>query len=193
MEQPAASAHGASVPGALQAILVDADSYLLELTRYVVLNPLRVGMVASPAAWPWSSYRATKGEADAPSWLETDGLLAQFGMHRSEVVAAYERFVGAGVGLASIWRHLNRQVFLGDDAFVARAQKRAALRSDDVNIPRAQRRPPASALEVIANRHPDRDTAMREAWATGAYSYAQIAAHFGVHFTTVGRIVRRWT
>lgn len=61
-----ASAHGAPVPGRYKAILVDADSYLLELTRYVVLNPVRAGMVASPAAWQWSSYHATTGEADAP-------------------------------------------------------------------------------------------------------------------------------
>lgn len=120
-------------------------------------------------------------------------MLAQFGTRRAEAVAAYERFVREGIGRESIWRHLNRQVFLGDDAFVARAQKRAVLRPDDVNIPRVQRSPPAPALEAIANRHPDRDTAMRAAWATGAYSYAQIAANFGVHFTTVGRIVCRWT
>jgi DNA-directed RNA polymerase specialized sigma24 family protein len=56
--------------------------------------------------------------------------------------------------------------------------------------------PPAQPLNAIAKNaiakaHPDRDTAMRVAWATGEYSYTQIAAHFGVHFTTVGRIVRR--
>lgn len=58
-------------------------------------------------------------------------------------------------------------------------------------VPRAQRRPPAPPLKAIAEAHPERDTAMRAAWATGEYSYTQIAAYFGVHFTTVGRIVRR--
>ncbi|WP_293385573.1 hypothetical protein [Phenylobacterium sp. SCN 70-31] len=91
----------------------------------------------------------------------------------------------------SIWKHLNRQVFLGDDAFVAGAHQRAGQRSDDINIPRAQRRPPAPPLKAIAKAHPDRDSAMRAAWATGEYSYTQIAAYFGVHFTTVGRIVRQ--
>lgn len=69
----------------------------------------------------------------------------------------------------------------------------AALRPEpeDINIPCAQRRPPAPPLAAIAKVHPDRDAAMRAAWATGEYSYAQIAAHFGVHFTTVGRAVRR--
>lgn len=177
--------------GRFKAVLVDADSYLLELTRYVVLNPVRAGMVAAAVDWPWSNYRATTGEVDAPAWLEVDGLLAQFGTRRSRAVAAYERFVRDGVGADSIWQHLNRQAFLGDDAFVARAHKRASQRSDDVNIPRAQRRPPAPPLNAIAAKHTDRNDAMIAAWATGEYSYSQIAEHFGVHFTTVGRVVRR--
>src|SRR5690606_9803732 len=176
--------------GRFKAVLVDADRYLLELTRYVVLNPVRAHMVKSAGDWPWSSYRATIGDADAPAWLETDGLLAQFGRRRSRAVAAYERFIDEGVDADSIWRHLNRQAFLGDDAFVAKAHKRASLRADDLNIPRAQRRPPAPSLKAIAKAHPDRNDAIRAAWATGEYSYAQIAEHFGVYFTTVGRIVR---
>ncbi|MCK9368093.1 MAG: transposase [Metallibacterium scheffleri] len=177
--------------GRYKAILVDADNYLLELTRYVVLNPVRAHMVDAPAKWPWSSYQAVTGEVDAPAWLETDGLLAQFGTRRARAVAAYEKFVHEGMEGESIWKHLNRQVFLGNDAFVAGAHQRTGLRPDDINIPRAQRRPPAQPLDAIAKAHPDRDTAMRAAWATGEYSYTQIAAHFGVHFTTVGRIVRR--
>ena len=56
---------------------------------------------------------------------------------------------------------------------------------------RAQRRPPAPSLKAIAKSHPDRDEAMYAAWVTGEYSYAQIATHFGVHFITIGRVVRR--
>jgi putative transposase len=53
--------------GRYKAILVDADSYLLELTRYVVLNPVRAHVVDSPAKWPWNSYQAVMGELDAPA------------------------------------------------------------------------------------------------------------------------------
>ena len=176
--------------GRFKAILVDADSYLLELTRYVVLNPVRAGMVRQARDWKWSSYRATIGEATAPQWLQTDGLLAQFGSRRARAVDAYKQFVREGRQADPIWRHLNRQVFLGDDAFVARALKRTVSRSDDVNIPRKQRRRPAPPLDVIASKHRDRDAAMCAAWATGQYSYTQLATHFGVHFTTVGRAVR---
>ena len=95
-----------------------------------------------------------------------------------------------GVEGESIWEHLNRQVFLGDDTFVARANQRALHRPNGINIPRAQRRPAAPTSKAIADAHPDRNTAMRAAWAAGEYSYTQIAAHLGVHFTTIGRIVR---
>ena len=175
--------------GRYKAILVDADSYLLELSSYVVLNPVRAGMVGSAGEWPWSSYLAMLGEAGVPDWLETDGLLAAFGKRRADARRRYAAFVAAGVGQPSIWSALNRQVFLGDDAFVARMQRKAS-QSEDVNIPRAQRRPPAPSLAAIARKHRDRNAAMVAAHATGEYSYQQIGGRFGVHFTTVGRVVR---
>jgi putative transposase len=64
--------------GRFKGILVDRDVYLLELTRYVVLNPVRAQMVEAPEHWPWSSYRAMIGSAPAPPWLAVDGLLSQF-------------------------------------------------------------------------------------------------------------------
>lgn len=133
--------------GATTAIPVDADSYLPELILNVVLNPVRAQMVDSPAKWSWSCYQAVVGEVDAPAGLETDGLLAQFVTPRALAVAAYERFTHEGMEGESIWEHLNREVFLGDDAFVAGAHQHAGQRSDDVNIPRAQRRPPCRTAE----------------------------------------------
>lgn len=60
--------------GRFKAILVDRDAYLIQLCPYVELNPVRAGMVAEPAAWPWSSYRAHTGQAEPPPWLDTAGL-----------------------------------------------------------------------------------------------------------------------
>ncbi len=175
--------------GRFKAILVDGDSYLLELARYVVLNPVRAGMVRAPGDWPWSSYRAMTAAVGAPEWLATDGLLAAFAKRRSTAVQRYMRFVADGIGADSIWNDLNGQAFLGDDAFVARSL-RHAKHQDDVNIPKAQRRPPAPSLDTVARNHRNRDEAIVAAHASGGYSYQQIAEYFGVHFTTVGRIVR---
>ena len=175
--------------GRYKAIVVDADTYLLELARYIVLNPVRAGMVADPGEWPWSSYRAMLGQASCPPWLAVGGLLSLFAKRRSTAVQRYVRFVAEGQGLPSIWAQLNRQVFLGDDAFVKRARAALEEASEDVNIPHAQRRPPAPPLAEFVRRK-GRDAAMAAAHATGEYSYQQIAEAFGVHFTTVGRVVR---
>ncbi len=177
--------------GRFKAILVDSDAYLLELARYVVLNPVRAGMVKRVADWPWSSYRASLGLAPADGFLAVDGLLAQFAARRGVAQQRYAKFVAEGIKSATPWKQLKAQVFLGDDQFVEQMQKRAGKNQrQDVQIPVAHRRPPPAPLIQIEKAAADRNGAIVRAHATGAYSYQQIADHFGVHFTTVGRIVR---
>jgi len=101
-------------------VLVERGAYLLERARYVVLNPVRAGMVRDAKDWPWSSYRAMLGQELAPAWLKTDWLLGQFDRERSRAQAGYTSFVGQGVGQPSIWEALRHQVFLGSEAFVER-------------------------------------------------------------------------
>jgi len=177
--------------GRFKAILVDKNNYLLELCRYVVLNPMRVRKVRAPGNWPWSSYRAMVGEAEAPKWLGTSAMLAQFSKQRAAARRRYKKFVAEGVGGDSIWSALRQQIYLGDDRFVKRMQKKARVRGDESSIPRVQRRPPAPSIAAITRKHRDRNEAIAVAYATGAYSYREIAEHFGIHLATVGRIVRR--
>ena len=62
--------------GRYKSILVDEDAYLLELSRYIVLNPVKAGMVKQAGQWAWSSYQAMTGEVSAPEWLSSDYLLS---------------------------------------------------------------------------------------------------------------------
>ncbi|MDT8384348.1 MAG: transposase [Gammaproteobacteria bacterium] len=176
--------------GRFKGILVDKESYLLELARYVVLNPVRAGMVKHPGKYPWSSYRAMLGDAPVPGWLATDVTLARFGRRRAEARRRYNEFVLEGISGNSIWEGLRQQIYLGDEKFVARMQKKADVQGDELSIPRAQRRGPAPTLAKIAARHRTRNDAIIAAYATGAYSYREIAEHFGIHLATVGRLVR---
>lgn len=176
--------------GRFKGILVDKDAYLLELSRYVVLNPVRAGMVDSADQWPWSSYRAMMGQSPAPKWLAIDGLLGQFGRDRNTARHHYRRFVLDGVE-RDLWEGLRQQIFLGDEAFVERMQEKAKIIGDELTVPEAQRRPPPPRLVEIAASHEERNAAIVSAYATGAYSYREIAEHFNVHLATVGRIVRR--
>jgi DNA-directed RNA polymerase specialized sigma24 family protein len=176
--------------GRYKAVLADADSYLLELARYVVLNPVRAGMVQNPDDWPWSSYSAMIGKATPDKWLTTEGILAQFSTDHLAAVKRYVEFVAAGLGRESIWKSLSRQVFLGDDKFVERMQSKYEGLSEVIGVPKAQQRAPAPSLDKMASEYEHRDQGILAAYATGEYSYQQIAEHYGLHFTTVGKIVR---
>ena len=99
--------------GRYKAILVDKDAYLLELCRYIVLNPLRATRVKRLDGWPWSSYAATAGQTHAPSWLAVKAVRRLFASR-----AAYRRFVDQGIGQASPWTQLRGQIYLGGEAFL---------------------------------------------------------------------------
>lgn len=175
--------------GRYKAILVEKDSYLLELARYVVLNPVRAGMTAEAGDWPWSSYRAMIGEASAPKWLETDWLLGQFGGRRRSAVRSYIDFVRAGVGVECLWKQVSGQIFLGSDAFAEEMKRQLPGDRDLREVPRAQRRPVAQPLSHYAGSG-DRRRAMAEAYASGDYTMREIADYFGVHYATVSRAIR---
>jgi hypothetical protein len=51
---------GHVLQGRYKAIIAQKESYLLELVRYIVLNPVRAGMLRSAKDWPWCSYRASQ-------------------------------------------------------------------------------------------------------------------------------------
>jgi putative transposase len=172
--------------GRYKAILVQRDTYLLALARYVVLNPVRAKQVSDPAAWPWSSHRSLAGLEPAPPWLHTASILAHFPHRR-----AYTRFVRAGLAASSVWGGLRQQIFLGDDEFVGRMHAQGASRAGSAEIPRAQRRLPPKPLSYYAGRFADPHRAMVAAFQSGAYTMQAIAAHFGVHYATVSRAVRR--
>jgi REP element-mobilizing transposase RayT len=131
--------------GRYKSILVEKESYLLELARYVVLNPVRAGIVDDPQQWSWSSYAAMTGEKQAPPWLQTDWILGQFNRNRDQAVMGYVDFVRAGAGMPSVWERLRGQVYLGSDAFLQRIQA-LSDKTSLAEIPRTQRRPLAQPL-----------------------------------------------
>jgi hypothetical protein len=79
--------------GRFKAVLVDADDYLKQLSRYIHLNPVRAGMVAHCQDYPWSSYPAFGGYIKAPEWLETRWLLSLFGKDQGKAKRRYRDFV----------------------------------------------------------------------------------------------------
>lgn len=176
--------------GRYKAILVDRESHLLELSRYVVLNPVRAGMTKRPDEWRWSSLRAMLGFEVAPVWMETDWILRHFGDEQAEARMRYLDFVQCGIELPSIWDGLRHQIYLGSDDFMQKMQRRLGETAVMLKeIPRLQRRNPVPPLEQFL-RQSDRAQGMALAYASGAYTKAEIARAFGVHYSTVSRLVK---
>ena len=140
--------------GRFRAILVEREAHLLEVARYVVLNPVRVGLARSAASWPWSSYKATAGLVEGPEWLETAWTIEQFGRRPAEARRRYAAFVADGKGSGyDPWSQLRGQVFLGSEGFAREAgrkahQKTAATATKEV--PRVQREPVTRIPEEVA-------------------------------------------
>lgn len=176
--------------GRYKAILVQKEGYLLELSRYVVLNPVRARMVEEPIAWPWSSLQAVLGGCEVPDWLDTDWLLSHFAPERQPARRGYMRFVMDGADRPSPLNQVQHQMLLGDPTFVAKIQD--ANSSDELReVSKAHRRSVAKPLAHYQGTYTDRDTAMAEAYASGAYTMKEIGDFFGVHYMTVSRAVRR--
>jgi REP-associated tyrosine transposase len=80
--------------------LIETDEHLREACRYVVLNPVRAGICASPEEWPWSSYHATAGFVHPPSFLAAGEVLRMFGEDPGRARLAYRAFIAAGTDTA---------------------------------------------------------------------------------------------
>jgi putative transposase len=177
--------------GRYKAILVQKDGYLLELARYIVLNPLRANVVKKLGDWPWSSHHFTMGRTAAPTWLNTDWLLSQFGASRQEAMSAYENFVVAGHGLSNPLNKTSHQVLLGDEAFIA--YHRQPPQPDLIRaVSKVQRRSLALPLDEYEKKYANRDEAMAQAYYSTAFTMRQIGEQFGVSYKTVGRAVQKF-
>ena len=179
--------------GRYKAILVDKSSYLLELSRYVVLNPVRAQMVDSPGDWVWSSYRYTLGEIESPNWLATDAMLLQFSSNRERACERFVAFVLQGVGV-NLWIHLKQQIYLGDKQFVADQQaylEKTISETSLAEVPHKQRRKPAKELSFYEANNASLEVAVCAAFDSGGYTQKAIAEYFGLHYSTVSKMIAR--
>lgn len=136
--------------GRFKAIVVQKQAHLLELHRYIVLNPVRAGLVRRPEDWPWSNYRATSGAIAPPPWLEVGGTLSLFSTFGSGANGAYIRFVADGAGRpGSPLDRIHRQIYLGDRRFLEEMSGKIEQRRPDHEIPAAHRIPAIVEIEEI--------------------------------------------
>ncbi len=175
--------------GRYKAILVQKEGYLLELARYIVLNPVRASMVRSAREWTWSSYRDTAGYRKAPPWLCTDWILAAFGKRKSNAIDKYQKFVSEGKGQPSPWEQLRNQVFLGSEQFVEDLRNKIDKDKDLSEIPTSQRRAKPRSLSYYEMQATTRNEGIFNAYASGGYSMKEIGDYYGLHYSRVSRLL----
>ena len=173
--------------GRFTAILVEKEAHLLELCRYVVLNPVRAKMVSHPWMWAWSSYRATVGETHIPGCLTTEWVLGQFGQRVGPAQERYRLFVAEGRGGSGPWEQLIGQIYLGSEGFVTLHQPNRVIR----DIPRRQTQAQRPSLHVLFQQRVEPERLIRVAYRQYGYRLAEIASHLGVHAATVSRQLKR--
>ncbi len=177
--------------GRFKAILVDRDSYLIELARYIVLNPVRARMVRAAKDWKWSSYRMTAGFEVPYPWLNVDWLLSSFSKRRTIACEKYRIFVSEGKGQPSPWEHLKNQVFLGDSEFVERMQLLVDPDKNLSEIPSSQKRKLPKPLKYYADSSKHRNDAIFKAFQSGGYTMKDIADYFEIHYSSVSKIIKK--
>jgi REP-associated tyrosine transposase len=179
--------------GRYKAIIVQKESYLMELSRYIVLNPVRADIVRSAKDWPWSSYRSTVGITEAPSWLNVDWLLSAYSKRKSLAIEKYRAFVAEGKKQPSPWQQLKNQIYLGDDDFVESTQCKMTTDINLDEVPSSQKRPVAKSLSHYKNISTNRNEAIDKAYKSGAYSMKEIADFFAIHYSTVSKILKDYS
>lgn len=175
--------------GRFKAIVVDRDAYLLEVCRYVELNPVRARLVKRPQDWRWSSYRAHVGLDERPPWLDSIALLRQLAATEAAGRRRYAAFVAQGRGVRLWEQALRGQIYLGDERFVARVQSKGEGVRDSREIPRAQRRGKVLPLERYLRHHGGRDEGIMRAYREAGYTQSVIAKALGLSVSRISRVI----
>lgn len=133
--------------GRFCGLVVEKQSYLLEVCRYVVLNPVRAGLAGHPAEWRWSSYAATAGLTASQTWLTVNEVLGWFDTVPERAREAYRRFVLAGLaGGEPLWSHLRGQIYLGSETFLEEVSRQVA---GSPEVPAAHLSPVRATVERV--------------------------------------------
>ncbi len=179
--------------GRFKAFLIEKETYLFEVARYIVLNPVRAGIVKAPQKYRWSSYLATAGLDFAPSFLDVDGLLKNFSYKRIASQKQYVAFVLDGINKESPLKNAHRGIVLGSPQFSDEIFGKCEdpdLATEVIKDEKLIGRPTLSELFEDYEGKEERNEAIRMAVNGCGYSNAAIAKHLGLSNTTISLVAR---
>lgn len=137
--------------GRYKAIICEKDSYLLDLTRYIHLNPVRANLVTDSGAWRWSGHHALAGSA-IDGLIGADSILLRFSDNKNRAHAGYRAFEleGCSQGHRGDLYPAEKQPYVGNDAFIIDHQER---HETIVHAPKNVIIPLSAILSEAARRH----------------------------------------
>lgn len=136
--------------GRFKAIVIDADTYLAAVSRYIHLNPVTAGVVRRAEHYPWSSYPAYLGDASQPEWLYLQPTLGLFGERGART--RYRAFVEQGVDeeMRTFYSKGRLSPVMGGEDFHQGLARLRKTKRADPEIPDAKRLRPRPSLTAIA-------------------------------------------
>ncbi len=181
--------------GRFNAIVVQKESHLLELCRYIVLNPVRARIVSDPSQYDWSSFRETISSSDrSGSFLTKDWILSQFDPDMHLAKKKYINFVLEGIDSESPMNDVKGDLVLGDVHFVEQLKKHVRTGLDDAEIPAEQRQLFIKRLEdmfgdIRSLNKEMRNNLILEACKQLGYTQIEVSTYLGLNRRTIARIV----
>lgn len=180
--------------GRYHSYLIEKETYLMEIARYIVLNPVRASMVKKPEQWRWSSYQATLGTVKSPTFLAVDDLLQYFHHRRFQAIKNYQEFVMAGIGKDSPFNEIEQGIILGSPQFIQEIWEHGADTDHIKELPRQDRIVGRLTLQDLFERKmtkEERDYTIVIAHIRCGYFLSEIARHLGLSESYVGKLSRR--
>lgn len=140
--------------GRYKAILVDKENYLVELSRYIHLNPVRAKLVRRPQDWPFSSYRNYIGLEREKDWIDKTWTYGEFDQDREKAKRFYREFVEEGLkkGVRNPFKDIFAQFILGREEFIERIRERIENLPDNREIPTIRRLQTQPEIEEIVKK-----------------------------------------
>jgi REP element-mobilizing transposase RayT len=198
--------------GRYKSIIIENDTYLLQLSYYIHRNPLRAGIVKRLAGYRWSSYKVYAYGRKTPEWLSTDLILSQFGddhdCHRSyrkkvQKYASEEK---------SLFEDLRHGLILGSNQFVKKLSKKYASAKPELSLPKQGQTRKSLDIEgylrnaekifkcdvehfvhakrLSGSEKEIRDMLLYGIWKTGQLNNEQIGNLFGLSYSGVSHTVK---
>jgi REP element-mobilizing transposase RayT len=191
--------------GRFKAILLEAETYAQELSRYIHLNPLRAGIVRRPEDYPWSSLREYLGQREPPRWLEMSFVLGLFGDDIDNARLQYAGFISSALisNITNPFKNKNggSPAILGSKGFLERINEtylQGIAPNRELPLLRQYRKKPplerirSEVVRRLGNEDKlSRNTAIFLTHGNTDYKLVEIGAYFGISQAAIGMVCHR--